>query len=897
MDKHQCYVISHTHWDREWYETFQNYRCRLVRLMDDLLDLMENDPAYSYFHLDGQTIVLEDYLAIRPENETRLRKLITEGRIQIGPWYVMPDEFIISGESLVRNLQLGHRICDQYGVKPMPNGYVTDIFGHNAQFPQILKGFGIDTAVLFRGVGDYPKDAFCWEGSDGSQVTVFRLDRDRCYSNFYFSLRWPFEGREIDWEEFAQRAEQMLERSTKAAVCNVLLLMDGVDHIDTEHKLPQMIDFLNQRFKGLQVRHVTMTEFIEAFQAADPELDTLTGPLYNVGGKGLNNVVLKNVLSSMVQLKQANAACEALLTRWAEPFDFLGENCFPKGTLPAGIRHSQPRSGFLEEAWRILLSNHPHDSICGCSISPVHQDNEYRFRQVNQIAERMTADALTAIAEHIDTSGYAGRRCFVIFNPAQSGSEDTIRLKLDFPPEDWRNFKLFDVEGIEVPYQILDIGSVVKRPVAPLNQLIRFEPYQTITLALQTSLPALGYSLLTAEFYPALTPGEGVYRVEHPEPTRYLGSMRVAPGCWDNGPLLIDTTGCGLTLTNKQTGRVYPGLLTFEDCGDMGDGWNYIKPPSDSEVRSSNGQLSILSDGPLSVVLQWRHSLSLPAKITDGNRRTGEHKTLILVTTATIFRDNPCIDFKTTVDNNVEDHRLRVLFPTGFSATQFYTQTPFDMQVWPVKKADWSHCKETDPQVNPMQGSLFINESTDNVELYSKGLYEVEVSEQDCSLSLTLFRAFPSEVEQPHADMGEMQRSMTFEYALRIGNHRCPADALRSSIDWRLGLRSVETGIHTGSATAEKSFVSIKAKTTLLAALTGCRTKPKSGELRLFNPSENSDKAAILFNCCLDSAQLVDFNGNVQMELSVEDNHVSFTLRPHQIVTLLVTYKNKNQQP
>lgn len=890
MEKQQCYILSHTHWDREWYESFQNYRCRLVRLMDDLLDLMEGDPAYPYFHMDGQTIMLEDYLAIRPENESRLRKLITEGRIIIGPWYVMPDEFNISGESLVRNLQKGHQICAEYGAKPMPNGYVTDIFGHNAQFPQILKGFGIESAVLFRGVGDYPKDAFCWEGSDGSQVTVFRLDRDRCYSNFYFSLRWPFEGREIDWEEFGERAAQLLERSSKAAVCKVLLWMDGVDHIDAEHNLPRMIAYLNERFKGIEVCQSTMAEFIEAFKAADPQLDTLCGPLYNIGFKGLNNIVLRNVLSSMVHLKQANAACETLLTRWAEPFDFFSENCMPAGTAVEGVRHAQPRSGFFNEAWKLLLMNHPHDSICGCSITPVHQDNEYRFRQVSQIAERMTGDALTCIAEQIDTSAYNGRRCFAVFNPGQTESVDVTHLKLDLAPEEWRNFKLFDAAGHEVPYQILDIGTAFTKPVAPLNQLIRFVPAQTVTLALKTALPAMGYCLLTAEFYPALTPGDGVYRVEHPEPTRYTGSMRVAPACWDNGPLLVDATGGGLRLTNKETGKVYSNLLTFEDCGDIGEGWNYVKPPLDSEVLGSNGQLSVLSDGPMSAVLQWVHTMTLPAKVTNGSRRNSEPKTLVLTTTAIVIKDNPRIEFKTEVTNQVEDHRLRVLFPTGFTAKHFYTQTPFDMQVWPVKKADWSSAKETETHVNPMQGSLYIADGDDCVELYSKGLYEVEAREQDCTLALTLFRAFPIEVEQPHSDMGRMLRSMTFEYAIRIGSRRAPADAARESATWQLGLRSVETGVHPGKAPASLSFVSIKAKTSLLAALTDERAAEHTATLRLYNPADSSDKATLQLVCAISAAEVVDFNGNKITGLPVEDNRFSVTLHPHQIVTVRIRF-------
>ncbi len=145
------FVIPHTHWDREWYAPFQLFRIRLVHLMDNLLNLLERDPDYTHFNLDGQTIVLKDYLEIRPEKRPLLEKLIQQRRIGVGPWFVLPDEFLVSGESLVRNLLLGHRIAAEFGhVQKV--GYIPDTFGHIAQLPQILQGFNIPYAMHFRGL-------------------------------------------------------------------------------------------------------------------------------------------------------------------------------------------------------------------------------------------------------------------------------------------------------------------------------------------------------------------------------------------------------------------------------------------------------------------------------------------------------------------------------------------------------------------------------------------------------------------------------------------------------------------------------------------------------------------------------------------------------------------------
>jgi mannosylglycerate hydrolase len=161
--KQSAHVVSHFHWDREWYLPFQDYRALLVSVLDELLDLLEQDPGYRCFTLDGQTVPLEDYLAIRPEQRDRLLRQIKAGNIEIGPWFVQPDEFLLSGESLVRNLLLGFRQARAFGVEPMKVGYVPDCFGHISQLPQLFAGFGIGSAVLFRGL-------------DSSQVTAVRSE-------------------------------------------------------------------------------------------------------------------------------------------------------------------------------------------------------------------------------------------------------------------------------------------------------------------------------------------------------------------------------------------------------------------------------------------------------------------------------------------------------------------------------------------------------------------------------------------------------------------------------------------------------------------------------------------------------------------------------------------------
>ena len=152
------HVIPHSHWDREWYLPFDKHRVYLVELFDTLIDVMEKDPDYTYYHMDGQYVVIDDYLEIKPHMRDRLMKLIRDGRIHVGPWYVLQDEYLTSGEANVRNMLYGLRLCRSIGAAPVETGYFPDSFGNISQAPQIVRGFGLDNAVLGRGINDVGSD-------------------------------------------------------------------------------------------------------------------------------------------------------------------------------------------------------------------------------------------------------------------------------------------------------------------------------------------------------------------------------------------------------------------------------------------------------------------------------------------------------------------------------------------------------------------------------------------------------------------------------------------------------------------------------------------------------------------------------------------------------------------
>lgn len=891
------YVISHTHWDREWYQTFQQYRKRLVRMLDDLIEVLENDADFKHFHLDGQTIVIEDYLQIRPQNKERLYKLIRDKRIIIGPWYVMPDEFLVSGESLIRNLQKGIGQCEDIGTEYMKSGYVTDLFGHNSQLPQILSGFDINNAVLFRGIADYKKDTFIWQGADGSEVITSKLDKNRAYSNFYFAVRWPFDERDYDEDEMVERMKKLLSYYEDMQVSDVLLMMDGVDHIDAEPQLPKFMKLLEKRIDGIKFIHSTYEDYIKAQMDTKPELETIKGPLYNLGQMGMCNFLLKNVLSSMVNLKQENDLCETMLTRWAEPLDFACGMMNGRLKQTLKFRNMEPRKGFFVAAWEELIKNHPHDSICGCSRFEVHMDNEYRFRQAKDITLSIVDDTKETLSHNIDTTGRGTNGAVVVFNAGQNPFNRVVLFDLKTNTGCQCNFKFYDIEGNEIPYQIIGKKSDLEKE-STFRELIRFNEGDLLTIAMKVSLPAMGYSTYTMEEFVTVWPSktEYTYPVYYP-PTKYLGTLRTGINSFNTGKIEVVVNSNGtLKVTSMKTSKIYDNVLAFENNGDTGDGWNYKKPLLDSSYIStcSDASFSIEADGPLAAIIKIVTRMILPSEI-DGknpNIRSKHRDTFEIESLITIKKDSSKIDVKTVVYNEHLEHRLRVLIPTDINNTVFYTKTPFDMQEWNVKKADWSNFQEVETNVNPSQGITLFGDSMDSILLTTKGLYEVELTDNKSkTLALTLFRTFPNEAGFKSQNSDFMKKKYEGEFSIDFRSPTTPNEALIEGEDSRSGISVFKTKNHEGILPKETSFVKIDSDENSVVFSSVVRESiiykgEKFDTLRLFNSSTKSSKATVELPVMIMDAFIVDLLGSKTGDIKSEGKKLFLELGAKKILTV-----------
>jgi alpha-mannosidase len=377
-------VVPHTHWDREWYLPFEQFRLRLGAVVDGVIETLESDSAFSSFTLDGQAIVLEDYVEVRPENEARLRALLAAGRLEVGPSYVLPDEILVGGESLVRNLLLGRRVCRRFGVEPSGAGYMPDSFGHPAQLPQILAGFGIHTFLFSRGMGDEIDDVgvlFRWRAGPADVVACQMLPH---YDNFA-RLTWHHDAEERV-RAIVERFGDLMRRADE----DQIVLANGSDHLPIEAELPKILAGL-ERELGASFRIGRYDEY-----APTPEgLPVHDGELV---GSRLQNV-LRGVNSARIYLKQANERMQQRLLSI--------ETAAALHTLRDDAVYP---TADVRLAWRELLRNHPHDSICGCSCDEVHRDMLVRYEQLNRTLDYVEREALGVGGALVNTLPFRRRR-------------------------------------------------------------------------------------------------------------------------------------------------------------------------------------------------------------------------------------------------------------------------------------------------------------------------------------------------------------------------------------------------------------------------------------------------------------------------------------------------------
>ncbi len=788
------HIISHTHWDREWYQTFQLFRMRLVHLMDKLLEILKSDPEYKHFMLDGQTVVLDDYLDIRPENEAELKALIKKGRILIGPWRCLPDEFLVSGEAIIRNLMIGKADCRKFGAV-MPIGYIPDTFGHISQLPQIFAGFGFRGASLARGLSEEPVELL-WESPDGTGVVLSYL-RDH-YGNASF---YPAKTGENSPYELKAIIDSLLPHIKTGHV----LLMQGTDHLEPDRTTPDHLKMASKVLKEHKIYHSTLTEY---FNGVFSEIDKQNLKLPVIKGElrsPARNHLLPGVLSVRMWIKQDNHACETLLEKLAEPASAWSGLLKGKGAGLEALKDSwliKYIDPFVKRAWKLLLECHPHDSICGCSVDQVHEEMHSRFDQVMQIGENVVRQGLTALGMNINTSSIADSlklfSSILVYNPASQPATGLVTADILMPAGSG-SVEIVDADGNTVPYEIIeemqsenyldsqmdkagilgmiemvrqgklpeiikvydidaekdgdclkleigicDVAEVIADPLARMNEKIdawlNDGSIKDYHLRVRIVKPA------SIRFLAGDVPGIGyaVFGVKKSDVLHnysYANSNEIENGMF---AVKADPTNGTLTITDKRTGIVFTGLNSFSDGGNKGDEYNYCPPENDCLISSDNADiLSILAtETPCARTLEIHKILNIPQTLTEDRKSRDEITLPLEIITRVSISDNvERIDIETYVDNPSCDHRLRVHFPTPFKAGSAFYDGHFDVIERPLGCAAPNPAWPEDarPEV-PQKAFTDITDGKNGLMLANRGLPEVEVirKKDGAEIALTL---------------------------------------------------------------------------------------------------------------------------------------------------------------
>lgn len=831
---YHAHVVSHTHWDREWYRTFEAFRVRLVALTDTLLDLLERDPDYGPYYFDGQMRPIEDYIEVCPHQTERLKRAFEEGRIYSGPWYVQPDEFLVSGEALIRNLLMGRRTAREWGTEAKV-GYAPDAFGHTAQIPQILRGFGIDNAVLFRGItADQVGSEFNWRSPDGSEVLCIKMPDDNAYSNWFYRFRETLADTDrkvaLDADRVIAEATALLEDSIRERPATPhILWMDGVDHILPQPRTPEMIRLINRRMGDrVHVRTSRLDEFVACVREARPDLPVVTGELRVANRAWKLQALLAHVASSRIHLKQRNHACETLLERWAEPWSAIAwamqaGSAAGGGPATGGRWDARP---FLRQAWKVLLLNHPHDSICGCSIDQVHRDMLPRFDQVEQIGELIVAWSLQTIADMTDTWRVATDRhdpepicALVVFNPLgwERRSEEVTATALVPTSCACETLGVYRGDD-EIPARVEPLPPCHTLDQAP-HDIPVGHAWKRFRVTFRADVPALGVAVYH------LAPKTEAMRATGERQVARVGSRSI-----ENGRLRIEAHDNGtLTMTDLRTGRTYHGLLAFEDGGDHGDGYNYVPPVRDRVVRTTDAapmgsDVAIQTElKGTDAVMRIEHRWFVPEG-RDGDGRDETTQALVHIgCEMTLGPESSVIVVAITVENGARDHRLRVLCPSGAAEAETYAvEQAFCVVERPIRLPDCTGWKEKQPGTGPQKTFTDVSDAVQGLAVINKGLPESEVlDDSDRTIAVTLLRCTGQGVGLPEDQVeGQMIGRHEFRLALfpHVGDWRS-ARVWQAAHGFNVPLRAVQTGVHRGSIADGHSFIEVKPETLVLSAV------------------------------------------------------------------------------
>ena len=868
-------VVSNTHWDREFRFSFEKTRHNLLVMLDTTLDILESDKNYHSFTMDGHSIMIDDYLEMRPERREQVEKFVKEGRLIIGPYYTLPEEFTISHEALIRNLMFGRETVEKYGGKVPVVAYTPASWGQTGQYPQLLSDFGIKYMMFYRGISHHEAPAeYIWKAPDGSEVLASRFAL-YCRYNWYYQVhravtRGRVWSKDYKWGEFDEapfrRADgfvgpavnydlkssvanynkenlkkailDMLEEEKGHFTTPVFLGMNGHDISVGFPRESEVIEDAKKAFEGeIEIEHTNLEGFwkdAERYLEKD-KMTVLRGERRAYLKKGKWTYLMPGTISARTYLKQADFAAYTALCYIAEPLNAMAGN---------------DSKLYLHRGWQYLLSNHSHDANGGCAPDCVCKDMEYRYRKAQDIAEIVTEDAMAHIAKNLSPKGQKEDIVqLVVYNTLPFKRDVIVPLDLEVPETLGEGV---EIDGAKLQVTLSEESSIFMDNIWDVPTILQSRHYRLY--AEMRDVPAMGYKTFEIKGTPEAS----------------CEKAGIAKGNrLENDKLSVTVNKNGtIDVIYKKTGKEYKGLNFYTSQGEVGNAWNHRSPEGDKKFSSidANAKIYVAENGELSATIVSELQFEVPESCEV--KQSDVLTQIPLKTSYTLQKDADFVKVCVELNNTAKDHWLRVNFPTGIKTEYSYSDSHFDIVKRNVKVPDSTGWVERAYGMQPLRTFAEVCDGENSFAVMPKGLFEYEVFE-DTVMALTLIRACRIKLAVSEEKVTELPDEgvecpgkHTFEYALNFGEDEITTLPNKAA-EIFANVKCAVCGRGKGSLPLESSLFEIGNKNVHVTAV----KKADDGNgiiVRMFNPSEERQTVNLKgVKCKMDETALGDFDGTV----------------------------------
>ena len=896
----KIYVVSNTHWDREFRFSFEKTRYKLLKMLDTVIDILDHDPNYHSFTLDGHTLLVADYLEMRPQKIEKVKKYVREGRLVIGPYFTLAEEFSIQSEALVRNLLFGRKLMNSFGAPEGKVAYTPSSWGQTGQYPQILSDFGLEYMMFYRGIShDEAPAEYVWEAPDGSSVLASRFALYCRYNWFYqvhravtrhkvFDKTYKFgeydeamyrradierdEGigydlkspvATYDRSELKKAVEDMLKEEEGHFTTPIFLAMNGHDISSAYPLESQIIKDAQEIFKGkYEIIHTDLEHF---WHDAEEYLDRdkmvhLVGERRSYLKKGKWTYLMPSTISARSNMKQIDCAAYNNLVYSAEPMSFLAK------TLNCKLDHNI----YMEKAWNNLLSNHTHDANGGGAVDAVCKDMRYRARKVNDISDIIVEDSTAAITANFsfdkDDNNTLRLTAFNML-PFERNIISDVELMI---PAEFNDIALEEgtIQIIETKEDSTFVDSIWEVPT--IMDVKRVKAIIEIP-----DVPAMGYKSV---------------KILN-ETSKTDKRRRIIDPVIENEYLIMKVNSNGtVNVTDKVSGKKYSQLNYFTSEGEIGNAWNHRSPKKNMVFNTLDfpAEINIDFSGELCGKISVKSNFFLPKDCE--KEQNFEMIAVPISVSYELRKGERGIRIETVIDNTVKDHWLRANFGTGIETDYSYSDSHFDIVKRDIKVPNSKGWVEKAYGMQPLRTFAAVCDKKNGFAVMPKGLYEYEVLEDGKNtLALTLIRACRIKLQVSEEKLTELPDDEIqlpgkhrYEYMIKFFDSDELYELPNFAARYFAKTPVIVSGKGKGSLPLRYSAFSLDNNKIHISAVK--RSEDNTGTvIRMFNPTDSVQKVNLLLNFKYDKIYRCRCD-----ETIIEEINTGFEIPHKKIYSLLI---------